>query len=269
MKLVLSIFSGIDLLGKAFHEAGFCVVKAGDLYLDGSDIRGFHAPKNKFDGIIGGSPCQDFSKLNRNKKSYGFEMLKQYQRVVGEASPDWYLFENVVGVPEFEIEGYTNQRFTLDLAWFTPFSRLRVFQFGAKNGTWLNPMIGVRREIIETAVTGSDTRSFSAMCEIQGLPKTFDLPFLSLQGKKKAVGNGVPMQLGKYLAGLINRDYYNSDDQQAASKQQYNRCLCGCGRAVTGRAKYSGATCRKRAQRERIKKKQAPNGARPLANTTR
>jgi len=268
MKLVLSIFPGIDLFGKAFHDAGFCVVKAGDINLDGSDIRDFHVPPNKFDGIIGGSPCQDFSKLNRNKKSYGFEMLRQYQRVVVEASPDWYLFENVIGVPEFEIKGYTNQRFTLDLAWFSPFSRLRVFQFGAKNGTWLNPMIGVRREIEETAVTGSDERSFPAMCEIQGLPKTFDLPFLSLQGKKKAVGNGVPLQLGKYLAGLINRDYYNFH-QQVASKQDYRRCLCGCGRAVAGRAKYSGATCRKRAQRARNNKKQAPNGACQLANTTR
>ena len=249
--LILSIFCGIDLLGKAFEQTGFCVVKAGDKKLDGSDIRNFQPPKGKFNGIVGGSPCQDFSKLNRNPKDYGYEMLEEFQRVVLDASPDWYLFENVSGVPDFKIEGYTEQRFKLDLSWFTPFSRLRVFQFGSKNGTLLNPMIGVRKNIIGTAVTGNDERSYSAICEIQGLPKNFELPFLSLAGKKQAVANAVPMQLGKYIAQLIATDYYKTDTSKKEPQQNFNRCLCGCGRVVIGRAKYSGVTCRKRAQRQR------------------
>ena len=255
MKLVLSIFSGIDLLGKAFSKNGFCVVKADDLNLDGGDIRNFKAPSGKFDGLIGGSPCQDFSRLNRHPKGYSMEMLQEYIRVVKEASPTWFLFENVVGFPDFEIPGYIQQRFQLDLAWFAPFSRRRDFIFGHKDGKLLNPMYKHNsKDLKGTAVTGSDNRSFRTMCEIQGLDKEFDLPFLSLEGKKQAIANGVPMQMGYYLAQLINRTLYGLE-VEGGQEQEYRRCLCGCGRIVTGRQIYRGATCRKRAQRQRQNKR--------------
>lgn len=35
-----------------------------------------------------------------------------------------------------------------------------------------------------------------------------------------------------------------------------NVCRCGCGRQVTGKAKYDSPTCRKRAQRERDRSQQ-------------
>ena len=253
MKLVLSIFAGIDLLGKAFSKNGFCVVKADDLNLDGGDIRDFKAPANRFDAVIGGSPCQDFSRLNRKPKGYSLEMQNEYIRVVREASPTWFLYENVVGFPHFEIDGYTQQRFQLDLAWFSPFSRRRDFIFGHKEGVLLNPMIRTNGATKGTAVTGSDKRSFQTMCEIQGLPKDFDLPFLSLEGKKQAVANAVPMPIGNYLAALINSTLYDIEKKES-QKIEYKRCSCGCGRIVTGRQLYSGATCRKRAQRQRDKR---------------
>jgi len=208
MKLVLSIFSGIDLLGKAFQKNGFCVVKCDDLNLDGGDIRNFKAVPNKFDGLIGGSPCQDFSRLNRNPKGYSMEMLQQYIRVVGEASPTWF--------------------------------------------TLLNPIYRHNGATKGTAVTGSDNRSFKTMCEIQGLPSNFDLPFLSLEGKKQAVANGVPLPMGNYLANLINSTLYGID-KPVEERKEFRRCGCGCGRIVTGRQNYSGPTCRKRAQRKRDK----------------
>jgi len=252
MKLVLSIFSGIDLLGKAFQRNGFCVVKADDINLDGGDIRDFHAPKDKFDGLVGGSPCQDFSKLNRNPTGYSLKMQKEYIRIVEEASPNWFLYENVAGFPHFQIDEYIQQRFKLDLAWFSPFSRRRDFIFGHKDGILLNPMNSTRGKVKGTAVTGSDNRSFQSMCEIQGLPKDFQLPFLSSVGKKKAVANAVPLQMGTYLAGLINTTLYNVDPiKENRQSKEYRRCLCGCGRAVTGRQKYNSAYCRKRAQLDR------------------
>lgn len=250
MKLVLSIFSGIDLLGKGFSKNGFCVVKADDKNLDGGDIRDFHVPASKFDAVIGGSPCQDFSRLKRNPTNYSLEMQQEYIRVVREASPTWFLYENVVGFPQFDIAGYRQQRFQLDLAWFSPFSRRRDFIFGHKDGILLNPMIRNNGATKGTAVTGSDNRSFSTMCEIQGLPKDFDLPFLSLEGKKQAVANAVPLQMSSYLAQLINNTLYGIEAQQEQQKD-YRRCSCGCGRIITGKQKYSNATCRKRAQRKR------------------
>src|SRR6266852_4876882 len=59
---VLSLFPGIGLLDMAFEEEGFCVVRGPDL-LWGGDIRRFHPPAGKFDGVIGGPPCQMFSRM--------------------------------------------------------------------------------------------------------------------------------------------------------------------------------------------------------------
>lgn len=249
-ELLLSIFPGIDLLGKAFEEAGACVVRGPDL-ITGGDARSFHAPAGKFAGVFGGPPCQDFSKLNRSPQEYGHCMLGEFCRIVLEADPDWFLFENVVTAPAFEIPGYVQQRFALDLAWFSDFSRRRDFVFGSKSGVMLNPMIGVRGEIEGTCITGSDHRSFRACCQIQGLPDDFDVQFFSLEGKKQALANAVPMQMGRHVAGLIGESVYGDRPDLAPAEVAVRRCGCGCGRAVVGRAEYSGASCRKRAQRAR------------------
>lgn len=60
--LALSLFPGIGLLDMAFEEAGFCVVRGPDV-LWGGDVKRFHPPAGRFDGIIGGPPCQAFSQL--------------------------------------------------------------------------------------------------------------------------------------------------------------------------------------------------------------
>jgi len=252
-KLVLSVFPGIDLLGRAFEENGFCIVRGPDL-IYGSDIRDFHVPAGRFDGVVGGSPCQEFSALNRHEPTgYGLEMLDQFKRVVTESEPDWWLLENVPRVPDVKIDGYSWQRFSLDLAWFTDNSRLRHFQFGSKIGT-LNPPIGTRRDVKNTAALATDNRSFAELKALQGLPHDFDLDSFTVAGKKKAVGNGVPLPMGRILAELINRDIYKVTDRQSknVTDQETNNvtCSCGCGRFVYGRAKYAGPACRKRVSRK-------------------
>jgi len=59
---VLSLFPGIGLLDRTFEECGFTVVRGPDL-LWGDDIRDFHPQPGHFGGIIGGPPCQAFSRL--------------------------------------------------------------------------------------------------------------------------------------------------------------------------------------------------------------
>jgi site-specific DNA-cytosine methylase len=61
-ELVLSLFPGIGLLDRAFEDAGFCVVRGPDL-LWGGDVGRFHPPAGRFDGVIGGPPCQMFSTM--------------------------------------------------------------------------------------------------------------------------------------------------------------------------------------------------------------
>lgn len=257
--LVLSIFPGIDLLGRAFEEAGFCIVRGPDL-LWGGDIRRFSPPSGVFWGIIGGPPCQDFSGLRRTAPTgNGLAMLKEYKRVVRAARPEWFLMENVARVPDIEIEGYTTQRFDINEGWYGVSTRLRHIQFGSLSGRLLNV---TRRRVTATepAALANDSRNFREVCRLQGLPEDFDLPgFLAVE-KVKAVGNGVPLNMGRALAGAIIDAYGQPAIVQLSLSGQPAKpgvCLCGCGRPVTGKQKYAAdemgdtSTCRKRAQRKR------------------
>lgn len=60
--LVLSLFPGIGLLDMAFEEAGFCVVRGPDV-LWGGDVKRFHPPAGRFDGVVGGPPCPYWSRI--------------------------------------------------------------------------------------------------------------------------------------------------------------------------------------------------------------
>lgn len=93
-QVVLSLFPGADLFGKAFESRGFCVVRGPELLL-GQDIRDFHAPAGRFDGIIGGPPCQ-FASLASGGKSTAEDLIGEFKRVVEEAQPQWMVMENVV-----------------------------------------------------------------------------------------------------------------------------------------------------------------------------
>jgi len=264
-RLILSLFPGVDLFSKPFEQRGFCVVRGPDILL-GQDIRDFHVPEGVFAGVIGGSPCQEFSALNRNEPTgYGLEMLNEYKRIVLEASPKWWLLENVARVPDLKIKGYSWQRFPLNLAWYTDCSRLRHFQFGSKNGAKLTPPIYTTKETPNSAATASDERSFAQLKQLQGLPDDFDLPSFTVEGKKRAVGNGVPLALGQVLADLVDRDYYGVTEpvrlsvthrELKAVTDQVNlsvTCNCGCGAALVGRQLYASPTCRKRAERKRAR----------------
>lgn len=83
--LVLSLFPGIGLLDRAFEAEGFTVVRGPDV-IWGGDIREFHPPAGKFDGIIGGPPCQMFSSLARLIRANGHEpkfgnLIPEFERL--------------------------------------------------------------------------------------------------------------------------------------------------------------------------------------------
>jgi site-specific DNA-cytosine methylase len=116
--LVLSLFPGIGLLDMAFELEGFCVVRGPDV-LWGGDIRRFHPPAGKFDGVIGGPPCQAFSSLARLVRANGHQpkfgnLIPEFERCVAEIEPAWFLMENVPAAPKPVIEGYGSKPFLLD-----------------------------------------------------------------------------------------------------------------------------------------------------------
>lgn len=122
--LVLSLFPGLDALGMAFEQEGFCVVAGPDVVW-GRDIRSFHPPVGCFDGIIGGPPCQTFSSLANLVRARGLEprfgnLIPEFTRCVEEARPGWFLMENTPLVPEDcwpAPAGYAVTCFVLDNAW--------------------------------------------------------------------------------------------------------------------------------------------------------
>jgi len=282
MQLVLSLFSGVGLLDKAFREAGFCVVSAGDL-ITGQDIRDFTGVKNKFDGIIGGSPCQDFSTLKRVRGDYSLKMVYEFLRVVSECQPNWYLLENVKGVPNVTellnndvthldkidvtvLHNYSHQRIDINQGWYDDYSRLRHIQFGSKEDLYLDIPRGIMGDIKSGCALASDDRSFKELCHIQGLEDNYDLPDFNVKGKKRAVGNGVPLSMGRVIAQAVKNvtllginSVTNREDKSVTLQHEHSvtvqdrkRCACGCGRVVTGRRKTYDATCRKRLSRKNI-----------------
>jgi DNA (cytosine-5)-methyltransferase 1 len=247
-QLVLSLFPGIDLFGRGFEEEGFCVVRGPDKIL-GMDIRDFHAILGRFDGVIGGSPCQDFSAARRDPPTgEGLELLAEFARVVREASPTWWLLENVSRVPDLLIDGYSHQRIDLNASECgLRQNRPRHFQFGHKQGH----VIIVERQVpvrdVEaccTATEGASTnrRDWARFCELQGVPGDLDLDQFTLSARYRAVGNGVPIPMARAVAAAIAR---------CQPMQGFRLCECKCGRPVGGKQALATSACRKRMQRRR------------------
>jgi DNA (cytosine-5)-methyltransferase 1 len=176
-------------------------------------------------------------------------MLAQFVRCVEAAAPDWFLLENVPGVPDVAPVDYLVQRFDLRAnECGLPQQRLRHFQFGSRRGCVLvldRPERGPVTELAAVALEGSqpERRSWADFCEVQGLPRDFDLPSFTLTARYQAVGNGVPVPMAAFIARAIRNAMVPAGTVRL--------CLCGCGRRVTGKATSAGPACRKRLQRRR------------------
>jgi DNA (cytosine-5)-methyltransferase 1 len=237
--LVLSLFPGIGLLDMAFEVEGFCVVRGPDL-LWGGDVRKFHPPAGRFDGVIGGPPCKRFSALaNINKAQYGEEslapnLIPEYERCVSESQPEWFLMENVPKAPSPSVEGYIVKSYLFNNRWFGAVqNRVRRFSFGTRDGLPLLVETQVFEPLkFEPAVTGNNggrravavkdangrvrgkqgdsewhrlrRRSIEEICELQGLQADHlrDAPFTT-QSKREVVANGVPIPMGRAIAKAV------------------------------------------------------------------
>jgi DNA (cytosine-5)-methyltransferase 1 len=227
--LVLSLFPGIGLLDMAFEEEGFCVVRGPDL-LWGGDVHRFNPPAGRFDGMIGGPPCQAHSRFKHINTARGLtlaeDMTPEFVRVVAEAAPVWWLMENAPAAPDAIIDGYRTFRTELDNRWLgEDQERRRCFQFGTNDGRRLQ-IVTSALESSERATTclasegragrilrTSDgkarytpRRSWEEFCRLQGLPGDFlsDAP-LTNEGRYRVVGNGVPLPMGRAVAQAVKR----------------------------------------------------------------
>lgn len=244
--LLLSLFCGIDLLGAGFQDAGFVVVQAGDIIM-GKDIRHFRGIPDKFEGIIAGSPCQDFSAARRSPPSgYGIEMIQQFERIVRECSPRWWLLENVPSAPSVNIEKYHVQRFFLNaLECGSTQNRHRYFQFGHRDGVLLDiPRLPKPPRhapcCVATEGTRTHRRTWAEFCELQGIAP-LSLPDLTQTARYKVVGNAVNYHVALTIGAAVARSY-----ESPITMATHAVCACGCGRLLTGRQRTATPACRKR-----------------------
>lgn len=226
-QLVLSLFPGIGLLDMAFEEAGFCVVRGPDL-LWGGDIRNFHPPAGRFDGVIGGPPCQAFSPL-ANLSGYTENLIPEFERCVTESRPRWFLMENVREAPLPSVDGFKiaarllNNRHLGEAQ-----NRVRRFSFGTYDGRPLHfetaaleafewkaavtaAMGGERRTHFKKG-TGGRIQRYSAAeaLRLQGLPANFFEKYkphspITKYGQLKLLAQGVPLPMGRAVASAVKR----------------------------------------------------------------
>jgi DNA (cytosine-5)-methyltransferase 1 len=232
--LVLSLFPGIGLLDMAFEQEGFCVVRGPDV-LWGGDIRRFHPPPRRFDGVIGGPPCQEFSRLAGLVRANGHEpkfgnLIPEFERCVGETEPDWFVMENVEAAPAPEIAGYGVHAFCLNNRQLgEKQNRVRRWSFGWRGS---RRILMVETRVFEhpvwepvavmnsagrrnfklpdgtkstTPLNAKSRKAFELGCKAQGLPDGFDLPPFTVAAKCQAVGNGVPLAMGRAIAKAVRR----------------------------------------------------------------
>jgi DNA (cytosine-5)-methyltransferase 1 len=224
--LVLSLFPGIGLLDMAFEEAGFCVVRGPDL-IWGGDIRRFFPPAGRFDGVIGGPPCQAFSILQALVRHNGLpkaaNLIPEFERCVSQSGPAWFVMENVRDAPLPDVPGYFRcDRLIKDHWCGGETMRLRRFTFGARDAPVAAAFeiegLALHRMDPEPAALASGsgwdrkkkrpagTKSrlvFENHKRLQGLPMDWDIPAFTVEAKVKVLGNGVPLAMGRAVAAAV------------------------------------------------------------------
>jgi len=215
-RLILSIFPGLDLFGRAWEEEGFTVLRGPDR-IWGGDIRKFHIPKGMFEGVIGGPPCQIHSSLAALGNTSAQDLTYEFLRIVREAEPKYAVMENVgnllkanimpsdwayIKLRDYDCGGLTNRT---RIFWIWPSTlilapprrkgkaELSVLAYSWKSHNSKNRKMHMQQNL-----------SIEEAARLQGFPELVDI--LRPLGRKNAVmllGNGVPKAMGRYIARAI------------------------------------------------------------------
>lgn len=229
--LVLSLFPGIGLLDRGFEDAGFCVVRGPDL-LWGGDVRRFFPPAGMFDGVIGGPPCQAFSRLVHLVRAKGHRvadnLIPEFERIVATAKPRWFVMENVPDAPpprqatgstvirDYDCGGLTSRKRRISWGGLTlllpPASGMpaphRAVVCDARDVPVAIGGSGKRKPSITggTAPHEGPKMAVEEMCRRQGFdPALLEHAPFTAAAKRQVIGNGVPYPLARAVADAVVR----------------------------------------------------------------
>lgn len=226
-QLILELFPGAGLFGKAFESLGATVVRGQDI-LWGGDVRDFKGIAGKFDGIIGGPPCQTFSRAAITG-SVAINLIPEFVRIIDECKPNWAVMENVreakeaapdwnhVFLRDYDCGGLTHRRRGF---WFyglqaptKPLRREGNAEYSVLASNW--------NKRGTTKIHGHLYLSPSEAAHLQGYPQLAahiikNQPgwhgqngYLGMSKRSREIiathtlGNGVPKALGLYVASWV------------------------------------------------------------------
>lgn len=175
-KRVFDLCCGMGGLSYGFMNAGFQVDLGIDVwdvplrtyakYLGAPvkriDISDFYPTKKDYDIIIvGGTPCEDFSFINRHRNIYSkrSQLLLDFCRIVKAMQPDAFVYENVLHLSRWaeaallEIPGYKVTKNLIDASLYeVPQKRRRKIFLGCRERhVILSPPVGVRQLTVRDA----------------------------------------------------------------------------------------------------------------------
>lgn len=226
--LILELFPGAGLFGRSFEAMGATVVRAPDI-LWGGDIRDFHGTPGRFDGVIGGPPCQVFSRAAVTGTK-AINLIPEFVRVVEECNPTWAVMENVrealpaapnwdyVFIRDFDCGGLTYRRRGF---WFygvdappAPIKKSGQPEYSVLASHWNKRGSNkLRSHLHLSAADAARLQGFPELAEkiINGQPgwKKSSGHWAGVSETSREIlathmcGNGVPKAMGSYIAQYI------------------------------------------------------------------
>lgn len=109
----LSVCSGIEAASVAWQPLGFKAVGFSEIEKFPCRVLEHHYPEvtnfgslldwrnwnaEKFDILVGGTPCQDFSIAGKRQHGERADLTFEFIKMAGALRPEWFLWENVPGV---------------------------------------------------------------------------------------------------------------------------------------------------------------------------
>lgn len=193
---IIDLFSGAGGMSLGFERAGFDIslgVEQSDsaiqTYRENFKHKAKQADIQSLDakdlpdasGIIGGPPCQDFSRDNSKRGGEKTKLIFEFARIVCTKSPDFFVMENVPGILDFETR-FNRFKQKMRLAGY----QISVIELNAKN-------YGVPQNRKRVFTIGAS-----------------NIPLLSLPvDKKRTTVGDVLMDLPQLSAGESSNEYYN------------------------------------------------------------
>lgn len=230
--LVLSLFPGADLLGRAFESYGCSVVRGPELLLGQQIDEWVKPPPGRFDGIIAGPPCQPFSRAKGSSAARHKDYLPYCFDLVKELGVKFASIENVLqalsshGVPDqwgaLELSDWECGGITQRKRLFYIYPRDAIADIPSphqRNGRGAYSVLASSNKPKSMrAAHGSLTPSQAG--RLQGYPEIADCLLAEADVGKKGhrligarlivhlLGNGVPKAMGEYLARYLLASVY-------------------------------------------------------------